>query len=360
MQIGMDLQPIEIVPFYRCELLAAPVSLKLTDKKSISVIILTFNAALTLPQTLKAAMHVSNDIHLVDSGSTDETLPLAKQCHQEWRDDYGDETILTITHHEFENYGAQRNWAMGHLSLAHEWVLHLDADESLSPALIQAINRLQSGGFPADINGYFLPRLVRFMGRDLRHGGLYPTWHMRLFRRQYGHCEKRLYDQHFMVDGKTDRLNFPMIDDVRLGLSEWTARHNRWSDAEVAELNLNQGEITDGSRVIAKWGGNVIERKRALRGWYHGAPLLWRALGLFLYRYVLRLGFLDGREGLIYLVLQCFWFRFLVDAKLWERKIKSRQNANNYRPGDGLRLPLPSQATSSITAKANSNKQPAN
>ncbi|MCX8507130.1 MAG: glycosyltransferase family 2 protein [Alphaproteobacteria bacterium] len=301
---------------------------------SISVIILTFNSAATLGQTLRAALQVSDDLHLVDSGSSDNGLVIAEQiiaAANHARAESEAKIRLTITHHPFENYGAQRNWAMENLALRHEWVLNLDADEHLSPPLIRAINDSQSPGFPPDINGYFLPRLVRFLGRDLTHGGLYPTWHMRLFRRQFGRCEARLYDQHFLVEGRAERIHHPMIDDVRLSLSEWTARHNRWSDAEAAELLLasNQGTaIPLSGRVTAKWrGGNPIERKRALRGWYQATPLFLRAFLLFLYRYVVRLGFLDGREGLIYLVLQCFWFRFLVDAKLFEQKQKDKSGS---------------------------------
>ena len=304
---------------------------KLPTNPSLSVIILTFNSAATLGQTLRAALQVSDDIHLVDSGSSDDCLVLAEHIIATANDARAASEAkirLTISHHPFENYGAQRNWAMENLALRHEWVLNLDADEQLSPPLICAINDIQSLGFPPDMNGYFLPRLVRFLGRDLTHGGLYPTWHMRLFRRQFGRCEARLYDQHFLVEGRAERINHPMIDDVRLSLSEWTARHNRWSDAEAAELLLTseQGAATTLSdRVTAKWrGGNPIERKRALRGWYQATPMFLRAFLLFFYRYVVRLGFLDGREGLIYLVLQCFWFRFLVDAKLFEQKQQNK------------------------------------
>ena len=302
---------------------------------SISVIILTFNSAATLGQTLRAALQVSDDIHLVDSGSSDNGLALAEQIiaatNTARSATHRPHALLSVTHHPFENYGAQRNWAMENLALSHDWVLNLDADEQLSPPLIRAINDIQAVGFPPDINGYFLPRLVRFLGRNLSHGGLYPTWHMRLFRRQFGRCEARLYDQHFLVDGRAERINHPMIDDVRLSLSEWTARHNRWSDAEAAEILLmtEPGKTsTTSGRVTAKWrGGNPIERKRALRGWYQATPLFLRAFLLFLYRYVVRLGFLDGREGLIYLVLQCFWFRFLVDAKLFEQKQQNKPSS---------------------------------
>jgi len=117
------------------------------------------------------------------------------------------------------------------------------------------------------------------------------------------------------VDGATGTLRAPMIDDIRLSLGEWTARHNRWADAEVDEILAPSG-----SGVIQPGSGDPVAEKRALRSRYNRAPLFWRALGLFLYRYVLRLGFLDGRWGLVFFVLQTFWFRFLVDAKLHERR----------------------------------------
>jgi glycosyltransferase involved in cell wall biosynthesis len=272
---------------------------------SLSVIILTFNAEATLDATLTSARQVSDDIHVVDSGSADSTLAIAEK--------HG----VHIVSHPFEDYGKQRNWAIDNLPLKYDWQLHLDADERLSPELSARINALR-GAFPATVDGYFLPRLLHFMGRPIRHGAMYPIWHLRLFRRGKGRCEDRRYDQHFLCDGPTERIDAPMIDDVRMSLSEWTIRHNRWSDAEVNEI-MNPS----GTGVIAgKLGGNPIEQKRALRGGYNRAPLFLRALGLFFYRYVLRLGFLDGMPGLIFFVLQTFWFRFLIDAKVYERRLK--------------------------------------
>ena len=272
---------------------------------SLSVIILTFNAEATLDATLTSARQVSDDIHVVDSGSTDSTLAVAEK--------HG----AHIVGHPFEDYGKQRNWAIDNLPLKYDWQLHLDADERLSPELSARINALR-GAFPANVDGYFLPRLLHFMGRPIRHGAMYPIWHLRLFRHGKGRCEDRRYDQHFRCEGPTERIDAPMIDDVRMSLSEWTIRHNRWSDAEVNEM-VNPSA----SGVIAgKFGGNPIEQKRALRGGYNRAPLFLRALGLFFYRYVLRLGFLDGMPGLIFFVLQTFWFRFLIDAKVYERRLK--------------------------------------
>lgn len=271
----------------------------------ISIVILTFNAETTIGATLASARRISDDVHVVDSYSTDRTLEIAREHGAQ------------IVQHPFENYGAQRNWAIDTLALRHDWQLHLDADERVTDELAAELGALFQAGLPAEIAGYYLPRLVHFHGRALRHGGMYPIYHMRLFRRGRGRCENRKYDQHFHVDGPSAQLRSPMIDDIRMSLGEWTARHNRWADAEVEEI-LNPGRDVIGA------GDTPVGRKRAQRGWYYRAPLFLRAFLLFFYRYVIRLGFLDGREGLIFYVLQTLWFRFLIDAKLYERRRTER------------------------------------
>ncbi len=273
---------------------------------TLSVVILTFNSEATIGATLASARRVSDDIHIVDSGSTDATLAIVEAAGAQ------------VARHPFESYGAQRNWAIDNLPLRHAWELHLDADERLTDDLVAAIEGLKTRGFPAPTVGYFIPRLVHFLGHPIRHGGMYPIWHMRLFRRGSGRCEARRYDQHFFVDGPSARLDAPMIDDMRMPLGEWVIRHNRWADAEADELMHGSGA----TGIAAKLGGNPVERKRALRGGYNRMPWFLRAFLLFLYRYIVRLGFLDGRAGLIFFVLQTFWFRFLVDAKLYERSRK--------------------------------------
>ncbi|HEX6979644.1 MAG TPA: glycosyltransferase family 2 protein [Alphaproteobacteria bacterium] len=270
----------------------------------ISIVVLTYNAEATIGATLASARRVSDDIHVVDSFSTDRTLEIARAAGAK------------VVQHPFQNYGAQRNWAIDTLALKHPWELHLDADERLSDELVAELGQLFAGEVPDDIAGFYVPRLVHFHGRPLRHGGMYPIYHLRLFRRGRGRCESRKYDQHFYVDGRTGKLRSPMIDDIRLSLSEWTQRHNRWSDAEVDELLAPEP-----SGVIkSDREGDPVSEKRRQRDFYYRQPPFLRALLLFLYRYVWKRGFLDGREGLIFYVLQTFWFRFLVDAKLYERR----------------------------------------
>lgn len=267
-----------------------------------TVILLSYNSEDTLGATLASAKRVSDEIFVVDSFSKDGTVELART--------FG----ATVVQHEFEHYGAQRNWAIDNLPISRPWQLHLDADELMDDRLVAAILALPDGPEHA---GYFLPRYLRFLGRVLRHGGMSPTWHLRLFRTGVGRCEDRKYDQHYLLtSGTSGQLQGAMIDDIRMPLTEWIARHNRWADGEVAELNSRE---TSG-RLKPDAHGNPAERKRYLRQKYDRMPLFVRPFALFVYRYFFRLGFLDGTEGLIFWVLQTFWFRFLVDAKIWEQR----------------------------------------
>ena len=276
-----------------------------------TVILLTFNSEDTVGATLRIARLVSDEIFVVDSFSKDKTVELAQALG------------ATVVQHPFENYGAQRNWAIDTLPVTRPWQLHLDADELMSAQLVAAIQALPDD---SAYSGYFLPRYLRFLGRVLRHGGMSPTWHLRLFRTGMGRCEDRKYDQHFMLkSGTSGRLLGEMIDDIRMPLTEWTARHNRWADGEVAELET---EETSG-RVQPDAHGNPAQRKRFLRQKYNKLPLFIRPFCLFAYRYFFCLGFLDGTEGLIFWVLQTFWFRFLVDAKIWEKRNAARLAAQN-------------------------------
>lgn len=267
-----------------------------------TVILLTFNSAATLAATLTRARQVSGEIFVVDSYSNDGTQELARSLG------------ANVVEHAFEHYAAQRNWAIDHLPISRSWQLHLDADEWMDDRLVAAIQALPEEPEHA---GYFIARYVRFLGRVMRHGAMSPTWHMRLFRSGSGRCENRQYDQHFLLTGGAyGKLPGEMIDDNRMSLTEWTARHNRWADFEAAEFDV---EATPG-RLTPDARGNPAQRKRFLRGYYDRMPLFFRAFAFFIYRYFIRLGILDGTEGTIYWVLQTFWFRFLVDAKIWERR----------------------------------------
>jgi hypothetical protein len=199
----------------------------------------------------------------------------------------------------------------------HPWQLHLDADEALDARAIAAVHAALAD--PGAHEGFLLKRLTYFMGKPLRFAGE-NSWHMRLFRSLRGACEDRLYDQHFTCAGAVARLE-GLLHDRNVGtISEWTARHNRWSDLEARELL--QPEATEG-KLEAELSSDPRKRRRLYKGVYYRLPPGLRACAYFFFRYVVMLGFLDGRVGFYYNALQALWFRVLVDAKIFEARSSS-------------------------------------
>ncbi len=276
-----------------------------TQACRLSVVILTYNEEVTLPECVESLQGLDCEVFVVDSGSTDRTVELARAVG------------ATVVEHPFENYAAQRNWAQQHLPLWTEWVLHLDADERLTPALVTEIREVLREP-PDGIEGFFLRKRTIFMGRWIKHGGHYPSYHLRLFRVGRGMCEDRLYDQHFLVNGGVAALRYDCLDVVTPDLDTWTVRHARWARLEAAEMLASQNS---GNRVRPAAWGNPVERRRWLRERvYARSPLFARALLYWIYRYFARLGFLDGVEGLIFHSLHGFWYRLLVDATIYESR----------------------------------------
>lgn len=134
-----------------------------------------------------------------------------------------------------------------------------------------------------------------------------------------GRCEERLYDQHFVVGGRVARLGNDYIDIITSDPGTFISRHNRWAELEAREILVDSGSRRAGVR--PRLGGTAIERKRFLRTQVYGSfPLFVHPFLLWFYSYVVRPGFLDGVQGLIFSRLQRFWFRFLIESKLSELK----------------------------------------
>lgn len=272
---------------------------------SLTAIILTFNSAESVPPVIRSVEGLADRVLVVDSHSTDDTVEICRSMGCE------------VVQHPFENYSAQRNWAQAHARLAEgDWVLHLDSDEELSPTLRESIRRVLAEPEPG-VDGYLMRRLTHFWGKPIRFGHMNPSWHMRLYKSGCGKCERRLYDQHFVCSGPTRRLKGVLLDMQSVTLERWTATHNRWSSLEAREAMAFRTPSPD--MLPERLLGDRRERKRWIKNrlWYR-APLFLRVYVFFFYSYVLKLGFLDGRVGLVYHTLQAFWFRFLVDAKIDE------------------------------------------
>jgi glycosyltransferase involved in cell wall biosynthesis len=281
----------------------------------LSFVILTKNEELNLSTCLESLRSLDAQVFVVGSGSTDATVKIAKS--------YG----CKVIEHPFVNQAQQLNWALTNLEIKSEWIMRLDADERLTPELACELTETLSNT-TSEISGYQCKRRVYFMGRWIRHGGYYPTWLLRVWRNGVGICEQLWMDEHMILStGKLASLRFDIIDDNRKDLTFWTDKHNRYSDREVRDL-LASVATTD-ALLTAENQLNLDEQAKQRR-WvkknlYGRSPLFLRAFLYFLLRYTIGLGFLDGKEGLIFHFLQGFWYRFLVDAKIYQSRISQQK-----------------------------------
>lgn len=299
----------------------------MTAPQRCRVVVLTFNCQDIIGQTLAQASRIDPQPFVVDSFSSDRTAELVAASGAQ------------LVQRKFSNYAEQRNWAIAQLDGHSEWQLHLDADEVLDDAAVAAIQRVLHEGDRASHGAWLLRRIDYFMGRRLRHSGLNP-WHLRLFRSGAGRCEDRLYDQHFVASAPAARLAGCMHDMNSVALADWAARHNRWSDLEVAELLRGDAAYGGGALLHGRLRGDPRERTRWLKALYYRMPVGLRASAYFVYRYVFRLGFLDGREGLYFAFLQGLWFRVLVDAKLLEAQRAGAALQPGRRPDTSIDLAI--------------------
>lgn len=278
---------------------------------SITTIILTFNEARHIQRCIRSAQAISDRVVIVDSNSTDDTCLIAAQMGAD------------VFNNDWTNHATQFNWALDNTKVSTDWVFRLDADEVVSDELASALRAtLQSS---TSIAGFTVNRRIHFMGRWMRHGAVYPLRMLRIFRTGMGRCEQRWMDEHIIVDGPIGHAIGDIIDDNLQGLSWWTNKHNTYASREVADILLRSGH-TD------KEPTHRLGRQASFKRWlknsvYARLPIGLRPLMYFGYRYFLRLGFLDGRQGLIFHVLQGFWYRFLVDAKLVEAKQRMQRRS---------------------------------
>lgn len=274
---------------------------------SVAVIVLSFNDEANLEACLASTADWASEVFVVDSGSTDRTREMAIARG------------ATIVEHPFESHARQWAWALETLPVRSEWILALDADQRVTPELRDSlIAMLTAGDDGQAYDGYFLNRRQVFRGRWIRHGGYYPKYLLKLFRRGRARVGDDLVDHHFLVDGRLGRLAGDLIEDNRneLRIFDWTEKHNRYARLQAAEeIARHHNGLREG-----RLFGNPDQRTLWLKNVWMRLPLFVRPVTYFLYRYIFRLGFLDGKEGFVFHVLQGFWYRLLVDINIDEQR----------------------------------------
>lgn len=247
----------------------------------VSAMIFTRDEALNLPHCLDS-LRWCDDVIVVDSFSTDETQEIARR--------FG----ARVFQHAFTGFGDQRNWALDHTAPRHPWVLILDADERVPSELAGELRAIAAQD-PPSVGAYRLRRRFYMWGRWLRYSSLYPTWVVRFIRAGRVRYENRGHAETQTVDGAIGDLAHDLIDENHKGIDEWFERQNRYSSRD-AEYELQSRPAGPGWADL--FSGDALRRRAALKR--AAAALPARGLIYFLYSFVWRGGFLDGKEGLMF------------------------------------------------------------
>ncbi len=275
---------------------------------NVAVLILTHNEENHIARCLEAVATFSSEVFVIDSFSKDRTVEIAQSLGA---------VVLT---NGWTNYAQQFQWGIDNAPITADWILRLDADEIIEPDLAERIRR-ELPALPADVTGINIDRKHIFMDRWVRRGGRYPLTLLRLFRKGYGRIEQRWMDEHIIVEsGRTVHFSGGFSDHNLNDLTFFTDKHNKYATREALDVINQKYELFPRDvEVTAGAASRQAAFKRFVKERiYNRIPFPISTLGYFLYRYIVQLGFLDGREGLIYHFLQGYWYRFLVGSKILE------------------------------------------
>ena len=281
-----------------------------TSNTALTVLVLTYNEEKNLGTCLKSVQGIAREIIVVDSFSTDTTKDIAGM--------YGAKLVT----HEFENQADQTNWALGNVEMKGDWILRIDADEYLTKELAEEIKKTLPIA-KEEITGYEMKRRVHFLGTWVRHGGYYPIWHLRLWRKNKAHYEEREVDEHVnLLEGKAERLRHDFVDDNKNGIGEWIKKHNTYAEREAREaLKMENPPSPPPPPPQAD-----SARQSKKQSFYYKLPMFWRARIYYWYRMIFRLGIFDKKEARLFHYLQAYWYRMLIDAKLYEERKRNERN----------------------------------
>ena len=287
----------------------------------ITAIILTKNEEVNIEKCIRSIKPIVKRIIVVDSGSGDRTVDIAKSLGAD---------ILVNELKPFL-YAKQFLYGLENGNIDTKWVFRIDADEELTEESAKEIDRLCNENEDTDVNGIVVRFEVNFMGRPIRHGGVYPLRKLLLFKYGKGTIEDRCMDEHcILFEGRSVEVAHDSLHHDDKGLTAWIDKHNGYSTREMQDyFNSTRSDTATGL------GGEhsldaKAKFKRFLR-WkiYYKLPASFRAYAYYFYRFYIRMGFLDGREGRIFCFMQAYWYRFLVDAKIYEETKKNPVKEKN-------------------------------
>lgn len=276
---------------------------------NIATIILTYNEEKHIERCIKNAQRFSKEIFLVDSFSTDRTKEIAESLG------------AIVYQNKWENnYARQFNYGLNNLPITCDWVFRLDADEYLTDALVDEI-KIKFNSVPENVSGIIFERKMYFLGKLMNKGMLRMNM-LRLFRYKHGFCEERWMDEHIVLtEGTSIMYDNYFVDHNLNSLGWWTQKHNGYSIREAIDLldvELGLIEKPESTQKYEVTADAKYKREKKLK--YAKMKLFWRSFIYFIYRYIFKFGFTEGKEGFLWHFLQGWWYRTLVDAKIYEIK----------------------------------------
>ncbi len=279
------------------------------DEADLAIVILTYNEGKHIARCLNSLVAVSKEIVIVDSFSTDNTLAIIEK--------YGER--VRLFQRVWKNYADQFQWALDNINFSSNWIMRLDADEYLEPDLIDEIPFILKSS-DQSINGLYIKRKYFYKDEWIRFGGVYPLYLLRIWRKGQGRIEQRWMDEHIVINRPNIRtLKGHIVDNNLNDMKWWISKHIKYADREVVDLLNTKYSFFQKDEQVKNSGGLQARMKRIIKEkvYLNISPSL-RSFIYFLYRYFLRLGFLDGSKGWDYHFMQGFWYRSYVDIRYKE------------------------------------------
>lgn len=280
--------------------------------EDITFIILTKNEEINLPDCLKSVEGFARRVVIVDSGSTDKTCEIARNMGAD------------VYVHPFENYARQFNWGIDNANIATKWTFRLDADERLTPALIEELTTIIHEHDDDEVNGVTMEAWLYFMGRKIKHGA-HNKRKLMLFKTGIGRIEDRKMDEHTILSqGVSISCKERFIHYDFKDMTHWINKMNWYATREMQDY-IEYVQMKKQAEIDKQNDKDISSQRAKKFGIYYKFPMFVRSRLLFLYYYVFKLGFLDGKEGFVFHWMYHRWYRALVDAKILEQQKFNRE-----------------------------------
>lgn len=286
-------------------------------KLDVTTIILTYNEELHIRRCLENVCPFSKKVYVIDSPSTDRTVEICNEF----------ENVEVVVHKYPGNQATQYNWAIDNLKIDTEWTMRIDADEYYLPELVEEMQQ-KVPSLPKDVTGIEFKRKHIFMGKWVKHG-IYPVIMMRMCRTGCGRYADRLMDEHMVLNqGRSIVMDNDFCDHSLINVSDYCKKHLDYAQREAAVILAERYDLKTESKQSGQFSdlkedeslGKQAEAKHKKKGGYNKLPLFWRSFAYFVFRYICKGGFLDGKEGFVFAFIQGWWFRMMVDVKILEAR----------------------------------------